>query len=78
VPSSHHHRTDWFGPSINLRGTGTDKPHRGGKPLDEELTGIFSARVARDWRVLYEIDDTKHVVIVLDIGHRSAAYRPRW
>ena len=40
-----------------------------------ELAGIYSARLGRDWRVLYEIDDTKHVVIVLDIRHRSAAYR---
>lgn len=48
-----------------------------GKPLGEELTGIYSARLARNRRVLYEIDDTKHVVIVLDIRHRSAAYRPR-
>ena len=55
-----------------------DKPHRVGKALGDELTGIFSARVARDWRVLYEIDDTKHVVIVLDIRHRPAAYRARW
>lgn len=54
-----------------------DNPHRVGKPLGEELTGIYSARLARNWRVLYEIDDTKHVVIVLDIRHRSAAYRPR-
>lgn len=30
-----------------------------------------------DWRVLYEINDTKHVVIVLDIRHRSVAYRLR-
>jgi mRNA-degrading endonuclease RelE of RelBE toxin-antitoxin system len=25
--------------------------------------------------VLYEIDDTKHVVVALDIRHHSAAYR---
>jgi mRNA interferase RelE/StbE len=54
-----------------------DNPHRVGKPLGEELTGIHSARLARNWRVLYEIDDTKHVVIVLDIRHRSAIYRSR-
>jgi len=52
-------------------------PQRVGKPLGEELTGIYGARLARDWRVLYEIDDTKHVVIVLDIRRRSTAYRPR-
>jgi len=52
-------------------------PQRVGKPLGEELVGIYSARLGRDWRVLYEIDDAKHVVIVLDIRHRSAAYRSR-
>jgi mRNA-degrading endonuclease RelE of RelBE toxin-antitoxin system len=54
-----------------------DNPHRVGKPLGEELTGIYSARLARSWRVLYEIDDTQHVVLVLDIRHRSIAYRSR-
>jgi mRNA interferase RelE/StbE len=54
-----------------------DHPHRVGKPLGEELTGIYSTRLARNGRVLYEIDDTKHVVIVLAIRHRSAAYRHR-
>ncbi|MHB1474863.1 MAG: type II toxin-antitoxin system RelE family toxin [Dermatophilaceae bacterium] len=52
-------------------------PERVGKPLGQELAGIYSARLGRSWRVLYEIDDTKHAVIVLDIGHRSAVYRPR-
>lgn len=52
-------------------------PRRVGKPLGEELTGIYSARLARDWRVLYEIDDARQVVIVLDIRPRSTAYRPR-
>ena len=69
-------------------------PRRVGKPLGEELTGIYSARphvlwisaaakqggdpqggTARDWRVLYEIDDARQVVIVLDIRPRSTAYR---
>jgi mRNA-degrading endonuclease RelE of RelBE toxin-antitoxin system len=52
-------------------------PRRVGKPLGAELAGIYSARLGRDWRVPYEIDDAKHVVIVLDIRHRSAAYRSR-
>jgi mRNA interferase RelE/StbE len=52
-----------------------DDPRRVGKPLGAELAGIYSARLDRDWRVLYEIDDANHVVIVLDIRHRSAAYR---
>lgn len=52
-------------------------PRRLGKPLGEELTGIYSARLAREWRVLYEIDEAGHAVVVLDVRHRSTAYRPR-
>ena len=52
-------------------------PRRLGKPLGAELAGIYSARLARDWRVFYEIDDARHLVIVLDIRPRSRAYRPR-
>jgi hypothetical protein len=39
-----------------------------------ELAGIYSARLGC---VLYEVDDARHVVIVLDIRHRSAACRRR-
>lgn len=52
-------------------------PQRVGKPLVEELTGVYSARLGRHWRVVYEIDDVQHAVIVLDIRHRSTVYRPR-
>lgn len=54
-----------------------ENPQRVGKPLTEELTGIHSARLGKNWRVLYEIHDDKHAVIVLDIRHRASAYRPR-
>lgn len=54
-----------------------ENPRRVGKPLGEELTGIYSARLVRDWRVLYEIDEEKLAVVVLDIRHRSTAYRKR-
>ena len=54
-----------------------DDPRRVGKPLGAELAGIYSARLGREWRVLYEINESKHVVIVLDIRHRSVAYRRR-
>ena len=52
-------------------------PRRVGKPLGQELAGIYSARLGRTWRVLYEIDDIRHAVIVLDIRARSTVYRPR-
>jgi mRNA interferase RelE/StbE len=54
-----------------------DDPRRVGKPLGAELAGIYSARLGREWRVLYEINESKDLVIVLDIRHRSIAYRRR-
>ncbi len=64
-------------PPTPITGPLLANPQRVGKPLGEELAGIHSAPLARSWRVLSEIDDTDHTVIVLDIRHRSAAYRPR-
>ena len=54
-----------------------EAPNRVGKPLRDRLAGFHSARLGTQWRVLYRIDETKHVVIVQDIQHRSSAYRPR-
>lgn len=52
-------------------------PHRMGKPLGKELAGIYSARIGREWRVLYGTDEDKHVVVVLDVRHRGSVYRRR-
>lgn len=52
-------------------------PRRIGKPLREELTGLWSARLGTEWRVIYRIDESKHAVIVEDIQHRSTACRRR-
>jgi mRNA-degrading endonuclease RelE of RelBE toxin-antitoxin system len=52
-------------------------PYRVGKRLGGELEGILSARLTREWRVLYEVDEHSHSVIVLDIRHRGVAYRAR-
>jgi len=54
-----------------------ENPQRVGKALTDELAGIYSARLGRNWRVLYEIDDSLRAVVVLDIRPRSGAYRPR-
>lgn len=54
-----------------------ENPQRTGKALTGDLAGIHSARLGRNWRVLYEIDDDAHAVIVLDIRPRATAYRPR-
>ncbi|QIZ39472.1 type II toxin-antitoxin system RelE/ParE family toxin [Saccharopolyspora sp. ASAGF58] len=52
-----------------------DNPHRVGKPLDEPLDGFYSARVMREWRILYKIDDSQRRIKVQSIRHRRDAYR---
>lgn len=51
-------------------------PQRSGKPLRGELEGLQSARRG-DYRVIYEIDEEGHVVIVHRVQHRRDVYRPR-
>ncbi len=83
APPARRALADWLPPDIAaaavefITGPLLDNPQRVGKPLGEELTGVYSARLGRDWRVFYEIDNTKHVVHVLDVRHRSVAYRLR-
>lgn len=52
-----------------------ENPYRVGKELDEPHAGKYSARVMREWRVLYLIDEKEKTVTVLDIRHRRDAYR---
>ncbi len=51
------------------------EPHRVGKPLRDDLAGIWSARRGT-YRVLYRIQDDLREVIVLRVEHRRDAYRP--
>ena len=50
-------------------------PHRVGKPLRDDLVGIWSARRGT-YRVLYRINDELHEVVVLRVEHRRDVYRP--
>ena len=50
-------------------------PRRVGKPLRRELAGIWSARRG-PYRVIYEINEEKQLVVVLRIDHRADVYRP--
>lgn len=52
-----------------------DNPRRVGKPLRDDLDGIWSARRGT-YRVLYRIQEERREVVVLRIGHRRDAYRP--
>lgn len=51
-----------------------ENPHRVGGRLQRELASLHSARRGA-YRVIYEIDDEKRLVIVLRIAHRSQVYR---
>lgn len=66
-----------IGVSDFLTGPLSDNPHRVGKRLDPPLSNIYSARVMREWRVLYIINNEEGRVVVRDIRHRRDAYRPR-
>ena len=52
-----------------------DNPRRVGKPLRNDLDGIWSARRGT-YRVLYRIRENPREVVVLRIDHRRDAYRP--
>ena len=53
----------------------THHPHRVGKPLRDDLAGVWSARRGT-YRVLYRIHEDLREVIVLRVEHRRDAYRP--
>lgn len=50
------------------------KPRRVGKPLRDDLEGLFSARRG-PYRVLYRLDDAAHIVFIVRVDHRADVYR---
>ena len=59
-----------------MLGALSENPHRVGKPLVGDLEGMRSARRG-DFRVVYEIEEATHTVIVLRVQHRGDVYRSR-
>ena len=57
-------------------GTIAENPQRAGKPLRGELLGLYSARRG-DFRVIYDIEEETHTVIIHRAVHRGTVYRPR-
>lgn len=51
------------------------QPYRVGKPLDPPLQDKRTARVMREWRLLYTVDEQRHRVTVESIRHRRDVYR---
>ena len=44
-----------------------------GKPLTSNLAGLWSCRTA-DFMIIYEIEENKLVVVVIEIEHRKNVY----
>lgn len=57
-----------------ISGPLTENPRRVGKPLGGHLAGHRSARVGQ-YRVVYRIEDTRVVVVVVTIAHRGVVHR---
>ena len=51
------------------------QPYQVGKPLRDDLAGVWSTRRGT-YRVLYRIRDDLHEVIILRVEHRRDVYRP--
>ena len=58
---------------LNKRFTGTTDPRAFGKPLRGDLHGLWRYRV-EDYRIICRIEDTRVVVTVVAVGHRSEVY----
>lgn len=59
-----------------MLGALVEEPYRLGGPLQRELAGMRSARRGA-YRILYEIDEERSVVVVHRSDHRATAYRSR-
>ena len=59
-----------------IHGPLAGNPHRLGRPLRLNLSGLHAARRG-PYRVVYEIDEARHRVRVPAIEHRSDIYRRR-
>ncbi len=44
------------------------------KPLTNELVGLYSFRITRDWRVIFRFDSITEIVLV-DVGNRKDIYQ---
>lgn len=52
------------------------EPHRVGKPLERELSGLFGA-CRGPYRLLFRIDDVAQQIYIVHVDHRADVYRPR-
>ncbi|MEW6581744.1 MAG: type II toxin-antitoxin system RelE/ParE family toxin [Actinomycetota bacterium] len=51
-----------------------ERPRKVGRPLRNDLEGLWSARRG-SFRIIYAIDDTTRTVDVIRVDHRRDVYR---
>ena len=59
-----------------LYGSIARHPWRVSKPLHDEFVGLRATRRG-EYRVVFRIDESKHLIVVRRIDHRRDVYRPR-
>jgi mRNA interferase RelE/StbE len=59
-----------------MLGALAESPRRVGKPLVGQFAGLWSARRG-DYRIVYEIDEDAHIVLIHRVQHRRHVYRRR-
>ncbi|POB11770.1 type II toxin-antitoxin system RelE/ParE family toxin [Sulfobacillus sp. hq2] len=59
---------------LRTRVAGLDSPRALGKPLKGEKTGLWRYRVGT-YRIICLLENDRHVVVVVAIGHRREVYR---
>jgi len=52
-----------------------DEPRPPGARMLTGMHGVWRIRVAKDYRIVYTLDDDKLVILVVDAGHRREIYR---
>lgn len=52
-----------------------DDPRPAGARMLTGMHGVWRIRVAKDYRIVYTVDDDRLVILVVDAGHRREIYR---
>jgi mRNA interferase RelE/StbE len=52
-----------------------DEPRPPGARMLTGMHGVWRIRVAKDYRVVYTLDDDRLLILVVDAGHRREIYR---
>jgi mRNA interferase RelE/StbE len=59
---------------VEARIAGSADPRQLGKVLHGDLAGLWSYRVG-DYRLVCQIEDERHIVTLVSVGHRREVYR---